>query len=200
MLAPGQRADIVIDFNDAPKTLYLENILLQTNGRKPDGLAATPTQLVRFDVGGKPITGDVTVASGTALRPHVPIRPEEIKVTRIFDLGRSNGSWVINDKLYDPLRIDATIQRGAAERWIFTNGSGGWWHPMHIHLESHQVQSVNGQAPPIWDSFKSDTTLLPESTSIEIFMKFRTFKGPFVFHCHNMEHEDMRMMMNFQVV
>ena len=31
-------------------------------------------------------------------------------------------------------------------------------------------------------------------------MKFRTFKGPFVFHCHNMEHEDMRMMMNFATV
>jgi hypothetical protein len=25
-------------------------------------------------------------------------------------------------------------------------------------------------------------------------MKFRTFTGPFVFHCHNIEHEDMRMM------
>ncbi len=25
-------------------------------------------------------------------------------------------------------------------------------------------------------------------------IKFRTFTGPFVFHCHNLEHEDMRMM------
>jgi hypothetical protein len=30
-----------------------------------------------------------------------------------------------------------------------------------------------------------------------MFMKFRTFKGPFVFHCHNLEHEDMRMMFVF---
>jgi hypothetical protein len=28
-------------------------------------------------------------------------------------------------------------------------------------------------------------------------MKFRTFEGPFVFHCHNLEHEDMRMMQTF---
>ena len=25
-------------------------------------------------------------------------------------------------------------------------------------------------------------------------MRFRTFQGPFVFHCHNLNHEDMRMM------
>jgi FtsP/CotA-like multicopper oxidase with cupredoxin domain len=30
-------------------------------------------------------------------------------------------------------------------------------------------------------------------------MKFRTFKGPFAFHCHNVEHEDLRMMKNFNV-
>ena len=28
-------------------------------------------------------------------------------------------------------------------------------------------------------------------------MKFRTFTGPFVFHCHHLEHEDMRMMASF---
>ncbi len=30
-------------------------------------------------------------------------------------------------------------------------------------------------------------------------MKFRTFPGRFVFHCHNIEHEDMRMMGVFHV-
>lgn len=199
-LAPGERADIVIDFRDAPKTVYLENILQQTDGRKPDGIAAVPTQLVRFDVGGQRITTDVTVGSGSLLRPHTPILGSEIQATRIFDLGRNNGVWTINSQLYDPLRVDATPKLGSAERWIFNNGSGGWWHPMHIHLESHQVISVNGAPPPIWQSFKSDTTLLQDNTTVELFMKFRTFKGPFVFHCHNMEHEDMRMMMNFQVV
>jgi hypothetical protein len=30
-----------------------------------------------------------------------------------------------------------------------------------------------------------------------VFMKFRTFEGPFVFHCHNLQHEDSMMMFNF---
>lgn len=107
---------------------------------------------------------------------------------------------MINNQLYEPTRIDATPKINTAERWIFNNNSGGWWHPIHVHLESYQVQSINGQAPPLWESFKSDTVNLEGGTSAEIFMKFRTFKGPFAFHCHNVEHEDLRMMMNFNVV
>ena len=30
-------------------------------------------------------------------------------------------------------------------------------------------------------------------------MRFRDHGGPFVFHCHNLEHEDMRMMGVFDV-
>jgi hypothetical protein len=26
-----------------------------------------------------------------------------------------------------------------AEEWIFRNGGGGWWHPIHVHLEGHQL-------------------------------------------------------------
>jgi hypothetical protein len=29
-------------------------------------------------------------------------------------------------------------------------------------------------------------------------MRFRTFAGPVVLHCHNVEHEDMRMMINME--
>ena len=31
-------------------------------------------------------------------------------------------------------------------------------------------------------------------------MEFRSYRGPFVFHCHNNNHEDMRMMSQFEVV
>jgi FtsP/CotA-like multicopper oxidase with cupredoxin domain len=43
-----------------------------------------------------------------------------------------------------------------------------------------------------------DTQALGPNTVARIRMRFRTFSGPFVFHCHNVEHEDMRMMVNFE--
>jgi spore coat protein A len=33
-----------------------------------------------------------------------------------------------------------------------------------------------------------------------IIVPFTGFTGRYVFHCHNLEHEDMRMMANFEVV
>ena len=106
-------------------------------------------------------------------------------------------AWQINHQFFDEHRADATPTLGTAERWILRNEGGGWWHPIHIHLESHQQVRQEEAIPPLEDRFKSDTATLGAGTEIEIFMKFRTFKGPFVFHCHNLAHEDMRMMFVF---
>lgn len=47
------------------------------------------------------------------------------------------------------------------------------------------------------DRYKNDTIILDGNGEVEVLMNFRTFRGPFVFHCHNVEHEDMRMMFVF---
>jgi FtsP/CotA-like multicopper oxidase with cupredoxin domain len=44
-----------------------------------------------------------------------------------------------------------------------------------------------------------EPTMLVNSTVAELLVKFDDFKGKYVFHCHNLEHEDMVMMGNFQV-
>jgi FtsP/CotA-like multicopper oxidase with cupredoxin domain len=66
-----------------------------------------------------------------------------------------------------------------------------------MHLESHQIQKIDGKIPPMSERFKVDTSMLGPNTEVEMFMKFRTFRGPFVFHCHNVEHEDQDMMFQF---
>lgn len=203
LLGMAKRADVVIDFTNAPNELYLENILIQTDGRGPGGtLQDRDTQipgvpLIKFVVEGPPQPNSATVQVGTHLRENAPILPSEIVRTRTFEFQRRKGAWQINQRFFDPNLANATPTIGSAERWILKNEGGGWWHPIHIHLESHQIQSVDGQLPPLEDRFKSDTATLGAGSEIEIFMKFRTFKGPFVFHCHNLDHEDMRMMFTF---
>ena len=80
--------------------------------------------------------GSATVAAGTPLRPHVPVRPEEGIETHVFEFTRRNGAWQINQRFFDEFRADACPRLVSAERWILRNGSGGWWHPVHIQLES----------------------------------------------------------------
>jgi spore coat protein A len=47
---------------------------------------------------------------------------------------------------------------------------------------------------------KKDTLLLRDNETVEVYVKFRDHVGPWVFHCHNLEHEDMAMMARFDVV
>ena len=56
-----------------------------------------------------------------------------------------------------------------------------------------------GQAPFYQNSFKQDVTMLGPNSAIVIRMRFRTFLGPFMFHCHTNEHEDVEMMFQFEV-
>ncbi|MEY2727419.1 MAG: hypothetical protein RLZZ458_3286 [Planctomycetota bacterium] len=202
LLSMAQRADVVIDFTDAPNEVFLENILAQDSGRGPRGDFArrvhqAPAKFLKFVVEGPPQPDSATVDVGTALRHHDVINPAEAVVTRTFDFHRRNGAWQINNQFFDPTIANATPTLGTVEKWILRNNSGGWWHPIHIHLESHQLISFNGGPPPVDSAWKNDTTILDGGGVVEILMRFRTFKGPFVFHCHNNDHEDMRMMFHF---
>lgn len=202
LLSMAQRADVVIDFTDAPSELYLENILAQDSGRGPNGSFAArvhqaPMRHLKFVVEGPRQPDSATVDVGTPLRPHEVDNPADAVATRTFEFHRRNGAWQINRQFYDPTVANATPTLGTMEKWILRNNSGGWWHPIHIHLESHQLLSFNGGPPPIDLSWKNDTTNLDGGGVVEVLMRFRTFRGPFVFHCHNNDHEDMRMMFHF---
>jgi len=200
-LCMAQRHDAIIDFTHAPNEVLLENIMIQEDGRKPEGVDPNrPTPLVKFVVGGSRVANDVTVEAGTPLRPFRPIRRSEIVATRRFEFNRSNGAWQVNGRFFSPRRADAVPEIDTGERWIFENGGGGWWHPIHYHLGPHQVRSVNGQPPNPLRRFNLDTTNLEGGDEVEVFLRFPCFRGPFVFHCHNIEHEDMRMMGVFDPV
>ena len=191
--------------------------------------ASRPQGLLKFIVKKQKLSfPNASVAHGTRLVPHQhPISDEEVKVVREFIFQRGRGAWMINSRFYDPTIANATPELGTAEEWVLRNGGGGWWHPIHIHLESHQLVSyekdfaadafvdaadapvqvpssnlvdVTSQLHPVELRGLHDTQVLGPNTVARIRMRFRTWRGPFVFHCHNLEHEDMRMMYNFEPV
>jgi FtsP/CotA-like multicopper oxidase with cupredoxin domain len=204
-LAMGQRHDVIIDFSEYSDNaeVFLENIMIQEDGRKGKEIDPDrPTPLLKFIVKGEePVPNDVTIEPGTTIRGFAsdggqwaPIGVDEIIKTKEFKFDRGGGVWTMNNKFFNPRRADTLPILDTAERWIFENGGGGWWHPIHTHLEGFQIQTLDGELPPFERSFNSDLVNLHGGEVAEVFMKFRTFTGPFAFHCHNVEHEDMRMM------
>lgn len=81
-------------------------------------------------------------------------------------------------------------------------------HPIHLHGEQFQILSrtQNNQSSgydTVKDGFINsgwkDTVLVMPGEEIEIIKPFKDYTGLFLYHCHNLEHEDMGMMRNFYV-
>jgi len=126
---------------------------------------------------------------------------DRIRLTRTFAFERGNGQWLVNGGLMDCTRFRFTVQRNTAERWILQNNSGGWQHPIHIHLEEFRIVRRNGR--PIRcgnvEFSRKDVARIGFNEEIEVVMRFRDFRGGYPMHCHNTVHEDHQMMLLFQV-
>lgn len=108
--------------------------------------------------------------------------------------------WTINGLAFDENRVDATPRLNDIEIWKFTNRSN-MDHPMHLHHAMFQVLTINGAAPAATHAGWKDTVIVPRMMgTVEIIMQFTDYTGKFPFHCHVLEHEDMMMMSQFEVL
>jgi len=99
--------------------------------------------------------------------------------------------WAVNGEAFDPERL------GAVEVWEL---SGETIHPIHLHLVQFRVLSRGGGKPGPYDAGWKDTVFLGADANVRVAARFDGYRGKYVFHCHNLEHEDMMMMSNFEVV
>jgi FtsP/CotA-like multicopper oxidase with cupredoxin domain len=257
-IAPSERVEVIVDFSSltpGPTTqVFLNNCLMQTDGRKPSGLVADCTNVPRtpgfdgvgslccFDVlfpaSQPPFQGDhSSFTPGQTLRTDLPVYDPSIArppvpgtkpgATRDWQFDRSQGGeWLIdcfngNGAMpFDPgppppapenPRIDATVNVGDTEIWRLINGSGGWYHPVHIHRNQFRIldrtDSGSGQSLGLLPTQLGlkDVFVLEANVSIRLITKYTngpkaTQTGKYVMHCHNVEHEDMAMMIVWEVV
>ena len=82
-------------------------------------------------------------------------------------------------------------------------------HPIHLHGQQYQIISrkIEGMRQEEYKTVKDgfidsgwkDTVLVMPGEEIEIVKPFQDYKGLFLYHCHNLEHEDLGMMRQFYV-
>jgi spore coat protein A, manganese oxidase len=186
-IAPAERFDVIIDFSryTVGDTIILRN-------RQAGGSAA---EVMRFDVVRK--EKDESFVPET-LSDFERLNPSDAVTTRHFDFsyGGMDQGWVINGRPFDPERMDARPKLGSTEIWRLRSDVH---HPLHLHLAHFQVLSHAGR-PRAYDSGWKDTVSMFAGQTASILVKFQGYRGRYVFHCHNLEHEDMAMMGNFEVV
>ena len=199
-LGVAERVDVVIDFSQARPgdQIFIQNRLEQTNGRGPTGKIIAPgDSLLRFDVAGAAADPSRVPASMRALPP---VNMNEVVNTRVWRFERTQGAWAINGQFFDVNTVRANPKKGTAEIWVLQNNSGGWQHPIHIHFEEFQILSRNGAPPPQNEIARKDVARLQFNEEVRLFMRFRDFVGRHPMHCHNLVHEDHRMMLRWDIV
>ena len=151
-----------------------------------------------------------------------------VAAPRRFTLSMGHMRWLINGRTFqrDEVADDETVRLNTLEVWEFVNqtqssdatgGMGGMGmmggmamaHPLHIHGLQFQVISrriapeFRSQWMSLRDGFVDegwkDTVLIMPGETIRLLLRFETYSGLFLYHCHILEHEDMGMMRNYRI-
>ena len=137
--------------------------------------------------------------------------------------------WTINGRTFQMTDVaeDEIVKLDTLEMWEFINqagggnqgrgmGGGGMMsggmtlpHPMHVHGLQFQVieREVDPALRGAWETVSEgyldegwkDTALTMPGERVKILLKFEDFTGLYLYHCHNLEHEDMGMMRNYRI-
>ncbi|MGD0135121.1 MAG: multicopper oxidase [Bryobacteraceae bacterium] len=206
LLAPGERADLVIDFAVAAG----RQIVLQNDA----------FQVIEFRVAEKKSSDNSSLPS--LLRP-VPKAPESAAVkTRPLALiekmtlkGESMTMLLNNTPWHMPVTENPVLD--STEIWSFINTTDDS-HPIHLHLvrfqildrrrfepffytSSGEIRYTGPVTPPAPEEAGwKDTVRADPKMVTRIIVRFEGYLGRYVWHCHVLEHEDNEMMRPYDVV
>jgi blue copper oxidase len=162
------------------------------------------------------------------IRDKTPL-PERLSTIRRFRLDEAVNSqnprafgiamrgmmnWTINGRLFEMESVASNeiVKLHTLEAWEFDNQTSSMAqmaHPMHIHGGSFQILErwIAPQFEGVWESVRAgyvdegwkDTVLLWPGERVRLLMRFDDFPGLFMYHCHNLEHEDLGLMRNYKI-
>lgn len=226
-LSPGERVEVWADFSDTPVGYKTSLLSLPFDaggmggGRMGRGMMMGgrmgQNQNLPNGASFSVFKVKVTQASKTDYRlPETlseigPVRPRDAVNyfrPRQFYLTMRHMQWTINGRVFQMEEVadDEIVQLGSKEIWEFYNTGGGMMdmmnmpHPIHLHGKQFRVIERSGVMHEGYvDEGWKDTVLLMPGERIRILVDFEDYPGMFLYHCHNLEHEDMGMMRNYFV-
>lgn len=196
-LAMAERVEVIVDFSVYPldTTLTLDD----------QNASSVERALLQFNVVRKVRDTSEVPERLAEISPVVPSRTIQRR-SFVFTRGDSRHSetrWSINGKEFDAGRAIAEVSANDVELWRLANHSfrekQNVVHPVHLHLANFQILQRNDKPPALYESGWKDTVALNVGDEVEIAVRFPGYRGRYLFHCHNLEHEDRGMMARFDV-
>lgn len=211
LMAPGERADILVDFSKAANSsiqliskpfevpsgggmMGMQNMMGSDGPEQGAGFS-----LMKFRIEGESQRNPIALPDQLS-EANFP-EATSADQTRSIQLDmQMMAGHTINGRQFEMERVDERVKQGDTEIWEFINNSNVP-HPMHVHAVQFKVleRSGNRGLIPTETGWK-DTVLVMPGETVRVIMKFDAPKGIYVFHCHNLEHEDNGMMANLKIV
>jgi FtsP/CotA-like multicopper oxidase with cupredoxin domain len=217
-LAPGQRADLLLELSDRPSgtELRLRSLEYPAAAAGRVGMMGETSPLPQ---GAAISLLTLRVSGRTGPRVRLPDRlctpPDEWRErveapVRRVPLTFMRMNWLLGGRTFDMRDVAAeeTVTAGSTHVWEFVNEVNpmgmAMAHPMHLHGPQFRVLSRRGAAANplsegIVDTPATDTVLVLPGETVRTQVTFSRFPGLYLYHCHILEHEDMGMMRNFRV-
>jgi len=202
-LAPAERVDLLLDLSEkaAGERIMLRSLPFSIPGGPGfvggSDLQGQAVDLLELRVARR-VQEQVSIPDGL---PAVPAPDPTASVReRTFYFRSEMANHTINDLSFEMERIDERVPFGDTEIWSFVNDSM-LPHPVHLHATQFKVLSRTGgrgQVMP-WERGIKDTVLIHPLETVRVAVEFTAYRGLFLFHCHNLEHEDIGMMLNILV-
>jgi FtsP/CotA-like multicopper oxidase with cupredoxin domain len=225
LLSPGERLEIWADFSDYPVGYETSMISLPfdaeggARGRMGRGMPMGPgmgrdprlPNGAEFSILNIHVTrsakNHLTLKDKLSdIEPFQQDNAVNFSRPRQFFLTMRHMQWTINGRVFEMEGVasDEIVRLGTTEIWEFHNTGGGMMrmmnlpHPMHLHGRQFRIIGRSGVRHEgyVDDGWK-DTVLLMPGESARIGVAFDVYPGMFLYHCHNLEHEDMGMMRNY---
>ncbi|WP_364743352.1 multicopper oxidase domain-containing protein [Arthrobacter sp. LAR12-1-1.1] len=187
-----------IDFANTNKIMRFQ--VVADSGSGAGSISSIPATL---DDGG-------AVNASLGAIPTMSLTPAMVKAKRELKFFRDHGQWTVNGVTWADVeksgftKLFGNPQPFDVEQWTIINASGGWFHPVHIHLIDAKIigRNTNGGQPFAWEKGPKDVFYAGENESITALMQFdpgANGGGRYMIHCHNLVHEDHDMMVQFSV-
>ena len=205
-LAPGERADLVIDFS-------------QSRGARIQ-LESQPFTLVEFRVGSSPVTDTSTVPATLRAVPRIAestaVKTRRLTLDENLNLVAESMGMLLNKTPWHAPITEKPVLN-TTEIWELANLTDDT-HPIHLHMVRFQIldrrrfdafdytysnklrYTSDVMAPEANEMGWKDTARVNSHTVTRIIVPFSGYAGRYVWHCHVLEHEENEMMRPYEVL
>ncbi|OQO12633.1 hypothetical protein B0A48_02095 [Cryoendolithus antarcticus] len=201
-ISPGERYEIVVDFGKfAGQNITLGNKMAQQQVQE----FQNTDKVMLFQVGETVSDSSNNDDVPSVLNPNIQWPEKRTTVDHVFNfqMGGDN-MWTINGIDFNNVnnRVLARPPQGTVELWEVRHTGGPAIHPVHIHLVNLQAVSRSGGSRgllPYETAGLKDVVLLEPGEIVQVLAYYGPWNGLYMFHCHNLIHEDHAMMDVFNV-